>query len=140
MDKEFPKARSGVTEPANRIGAFVPVQSIGSQGWGTANASHEGHQLTLWEALSDGSGAGADYVLTIAKPYEWFHVVWKDSTFAFGAYLRPEATGLRLVFMRLADDGECQACPRSIYVERYRWEGTRRELVKESTYRTRCKY
>lgn len=122
VDKEFPKARPGITEPANRVGAFTPVQSIASRHWGAASAPTGTYELTLWEALSDGSGAGADYVLTIAKPYEWFHVVWKDSTAGqgLGAYLRPESTGLRLVIIRRADDGACQACPRSIDVERHR--------------------
>ncbi|MGH7486000.1 MAG: hypothetical protein ACREMY_10435 [bacterium] len=142
VDKEFPKARLGVTEPARRVGAFVPAQSFALNGWGTVNASPEAYQLTLWEALSDGSGAGADYVLTIAKPYEWFQVVWKDSTAGggLGAYLSPEPTGLRLVIMGRAGDGECHACPQSIDVKRHRWDTTRRELLKESAYRTRCKY
>jgi hypothetical protein len=141
VDKELPKVRAG-TEAATRTGAFVPVQSFPSHGWGTVNASPEAYQLSLWEALSDGAGAGADYVLTIAKPYKWFQVIWKGTTAGqgFGAYLRPEPTGLRLVIMHQADDGQCQACPRSIDVERYRWEVTRRELIKESAYRTRCKY
>lgn len=142
VDKEFPAVRSTLPPLDKRLGVFVPTQVVSTAGWGTVNASPTAYQLTLWEALAGGSGAGADYVLTIARANEWFEVLWKGSTAGsgLGAYLRRDGATVTLVLMRRADDGTCQACPRSVDVERYRWDSSQRTLVADAAYQTRCKY
>ena len=142
VDKAFPAARPSLPERDKRVGVFVPKEAVSTPGWGTATAVPTAYQLTLWESVSGGSGAGADYVLTVGRPHEWFEVVWKDSTSGagLGAYLRRDGATVVLLLMRRADDGECQACPRSIDVERHRWDSLKRVLTRDATYRTRCKY